>query len=45
MKNKSDDLIFQSRICVEASQIPLIAESESEYSFRKLQDSVRGSSA
>ncbi len=26
MKNKSDDLIFQSEICVGASQISLIAE-------------------
>lgn len=26
MKNKSDDIIFQSEICAKASQISLIAE-------------------
>ncbi len=34
MKNKSDDLIFQSEICVEASQISLIAEPNLRFDSR-----------
>ncbi len=34
LKNKSDDLIFQSEICAEASQISLIAEPKLRFGSR-----------
>lgn len=41
LKKISDEHFFQPGICAEASQIPMIAESESKYSFGKLLDSAR----
>ena len=41
MKNKSDDLIFQSEICAEASQISLIAEPNLKFGSRFLSLTLR----